>query len=73
MPRYKQWMKQESLFKREVMHWTNQSVADLHDTQDDVDWGMFRRSSDDINFFAEVVVGLIGKLVYETMHKTIIK
>lgn len=55
------------------MHWTNQSVADLHDTQDDVDWGMFRRSSDDINFFAEVVVGLIGKLVDETMHKTIIK
>ncbi|KAK3575525.1 hypothetical protein QTP86_029289 [Hemibagrus guttatus] len=34
---------------------------------------MFRRSSDDVNVIMEVVVGFIGKLVDDTVHKTIIR
>ncbi|KAK3540975.1 hypothetical protein QTP86_007696 [Hemibagrus guttatus] len=34
---------------------------------------MFRRSSDDVNVFTEAVVGLIGKLVDDKVHKTIIR
>lgn len=56
---------------REVSGWTDQSVAALQDALDD--WDMFRHSSNDINMFPEAVVGFIGKLADDTVHKTIIR
>ncbi|KAK3507146.1 hypothetical protein QTP70_008620 [Hemibagrus guttatus] len=52
--------------------WTDQSLA-LQDALNDADWDMFRRSSDDINVFTEAVAGFIGKLVDDTVQKTIIR
>ncbi|KAK3539727.1 hypothetical protein QTP70_012874, partial [Hemibagrus guttatus] len=73
MPRYKQRLKQEDPVQREVTRWTDQSMAILHDALDDADWDMFRHSSDDVNMFIEAVVGFIGRLVDDTVHKTIIR
>ncbi|KAL1268802.1 hypothetical protein QQF64_034165 [Cirrhinus molitorella] len=67
MPVYKQRLKQEVPVQREVARWTDQSVAALPDALDDADWDMFRRSSDDVNVFAEAVVGSIGKLADDTI------
>ncbi|KAK3539731.1 hypothetical protein QTP70_012878 [Hemibagrus guttatus] len=73
MAKYKQRLKQEVPAQREVACWTDQSVAALQDALDDADWDMFRRSSDDINMFMEVVVGFIGKLADDTVQKTTIR
>lgn len=73
MPKYKQRLKQVAPVQREVAHWSDQSIATLQDALDDVDWDMFRRSSDDINMFTEAVVGLIGKLVDDAVQKITIK
>ncbi|KAK3505997.1 hypothetical protein QTP70_003344, partial [Hemibagrus guttatus] len=63
----------EVLAQREVVRWTDQSVAALQDTLDDADWDMFWCSSDDINVFTEAVVGFIGKLADDNVKKTIIR
>ncbi|KAK1788604.1 hypothetical protein P4O66_002679 [Electrophorus voltai] len=43
------------------------------DALDDVDWDMFRRSTDDVSEFTEAVVGFIGKLVDDTIPRITIK
>lgn len=48
-------------------------MADLQDALEDADWDMFRRSSDDVNMFMEAVVGFIGKITDDTVHKTVIR
>ncbi|KAK1792041.1 hypothetical protein P4O66_001819 [Electrophorus voltai] len=61
IPKYKQRLKREAPVQREVACWTDQSVAALQDAEDDTDWNMFRRSTDDVSEFMEAVVGFIGK------------
>ncbi|KAF7686814.1 hypothetical protein HF521_015207, partial [Silurus meridionalis] len=73
VPVYKQRLKQEAPVQRKVACETEQSVTALQDVLDDADWDMFRRSSDDVNMFTEVVVGLIGKLADDTMQKNTIR
>ncbi|KAI5619397.1 hypothetical protein C0J50_21058 [Silurus asotus] len=73
MPVYKQRLKQKAPFQREVVCWTDKLVAALQDALDDTDWDMFRRSSDDVRMFTEVVVGFIRKLADDTGQKTTIR
>lgn len=54
---------------REVACWTNRLLAALQDALEDADWGMFQRSSDDVNMFTEAVMGF-GKLADDTAEKT---
>ncbi len=64
MPKYIQKLKREPPACREVMRWSDQSVATLQDALNITDWDLFRHSSgDDVNVFTEAVVGFIGKLV----------
>ncbi|KAK1796931.1 hypothetical protein P4O66_000895 [Electrophorus voltai] len=73
LPKYKQRLKREAPFQREVKRWTDQSVAALQDALDDADWDMFWRSTDDVSEFTEAVVEFIGKLVDNTIPRITIK
>ncbi|KAK3557053.1 hypothetical protein QTP70_024467, partial [Hemibagrus guttatus] len=56
-----------------VGHVLDRPINGCSTRHSDADWDMFRRSSDDVNVIMEVVVGFIGKLVDDTVHKTIIR
>ncbi|KAK1797598.1 hypothetical protein P4O66_000791 [Electrophorus voltai] len=73
LPKYKQRLKWEAPVQREVVRWTDQSVAALQDALDDADWDMFQRRTDDVSEFTEAVVGFIGKLVDDTIPRLTIK
>ncbi|KAK1802309.1 hypothetical protein P4O66_021976 [Electrophorus voltai] len=45
----------------------------LYKTLDMTEWEMVRCSSDDLSKFTEAVVGFLGKLVDDTVHKTTIR
>ena len=51
----------------------DQLVAILQDAFDDTDWDTFRRSSEDINVFMEVVLSFIGRLVDDAVLKITIR
>ncbi|KAK1794571.1 hypothetical protein P4O66_001297 [Electrophorus voltai] len=73
LPKYKQSLKREAPVQREVMRWTDQSVAALQDALDDADWDMFWCSTDNFSEFMEAVVGFIGKLVDDMIPRITIK
>ncbi|KAK1792437.1 hypothetical protein P4O66_012386 [Electrophorus voltai] len=66
-------LKRETLVQRDVVHWTDQSVAALQDALDNADWDMFRCSTDDVSEYTEAVVGFIGKLEDDTIPRATIK
>lgn len=63
---------QEAPVKREVRRWTGSEVT-LHDALDDVDWGVFQTTTENIDEFAETVISYIGVLVDTIIPTTTIR
>lgn len=73
LPKYKQRLRREAPSTREVSRWSDHSEALLQDALADVDWDMFRESSDSIDEFTDVVTCFISELASNIISTVTVK
>ncbi len=71
-PEYKQRIVQDPLVERELTRWSSHSEATLQAALDDVDWDMFRASSD-FSEFTEVALSFVNTLTEQATETVTIR